>query len=861
MTHLFRKDPLLRPLLGLTGVAVLSTGAVVAGPGAASSGSGGVSGIVQRELIRRQNAIQEGDDAVAAGDKLAAESDYEAAIGEYRRALDLYPKAPIAASRRELATQRFADSSVDLARQRAENGEYDNARGLLQNVLSSEIDPDNKDAENLLEELDDPERWNPANSPEHMAKVQEVGKLLDLARGQINLGQYEEAKKSLNAVRARDHFNTAAERGLEKVERMMAHHLKSSRDHTRQKMLRQVDELWKTPVPVSFASAGVLDQGGVSDGTERTAQKLREIRVPTIQFDDTTIEEAVAFLRIKSRELDISEPDPSKRGVSIVIKDDLGADASVGGEESGLTSRAGSRRISVTLNDVPLVEALRYVTDLANLRYRVEQYAVVVVPKTESGLVFNTRVFKVPPTFISSTGRGDGADAAADDPFGSDEEEETKLIKRPDAKEILSAAGVSFPPESSAFYNPATSQLIVKNTAGNIDLVAQYIENIRLAGTQQVYITTKFVEVTQTNTDELGFDWLLGAFNAPGSDRVFAAGGTPGNAASGAVGPTDFVFTPPGQDVPVGTNPITRGLRFGESALSSNAIDGLINEQANVVSGVTPGVFALSGVFTDPQFQVIVRALDQKRGVDLMSAPSIVTKSGRLAKIEVVREFIYPTEFEPPEIPQDFDSFDGGGGFFDPFSGVSQSSVSSFPVTPTTPTAFTTKNTGVTLQVDPVVGPDGYTIDLNLAPEVIEFEGFINYGSPIQTGATNSLGMPTTVVLTDNRIEQPVFSKRKAETSVTIWDGQTVAIGGLIREDVQTVEDKVPVLGDIPFVGRLFRTKADDHFKRNLVVFVTAKLVDPAGQPIHSAGGGSAAVTSGLEGLDDIGGASIFPPQ
>ncbi|MDG2125838.1 MAG: type II and III secretion system protein, partial [Verrucomicrobiales bacterium] len=104
----------------------------------------------------------------------------------------------------------------------------------------------------------------------------------------------------------------------------------------------------------------------------------------------------------------------------------------------------------------------------------------------------------------------------------------------------------------------------------------------------------------------------------------------------------------------------------------------------------------------------------------------------------------------------------------------------------------------------------------------------------ISTGGTDALGAPTTVVLTENAINQPIFSTRKASTAVTIWDGQTVAIGGLIREDVQSVEDSVPILGDLPIVGRLFKTKADNHFKRNLMIFVKAQLIDPAGQPIRS---------------------------
>jgi general secretion pathway protein D len=272
-------------------------------------------------------------------------------------------------------------------------------------------------------------------------------------------------------------------------------------------------------------------------------------------------------------------------------------------------------------------------------------------------------------------------------------------------------------------------------------------------------------------------------------------------------------------------------------------------------------------VFSDPQFQTLMRALSQKKGVDLLTAPTVVAKSGQRAKIEVIREFPYPTDFDPPQIPQNFGSINGTGGggltgntggLGSVVSGLGAGTVNSFPVTPTTPTTFETKNTGVSMEIDPVLGDDGYTIELTIAPEVIEFEGFINYGSPINTGAVNAAGVPTTVILTENKIEQPVFATRRLNTSVTIWDGQTVGIGGLIREDVQSVEDKVPLFGDIPFVGRLFKSKAEEHFKKNLMIYVTAKVIDPSGQPIRGAGSNSSASDSsaGGEGAD----ASLVAP-
>src|SRR4029079_8131934 len=204
----------------------------------------------------------------------------------------------------------------------------------------------------------------------------------------------------------------------------------------------------------------------------------------------------------------------------------------------------------------------------------------------------------------------------------------------------------------------------------------------------------------------------------------------------------------------------------------------------------------------------------QKKGIDLLSAPRVTTKSGQRAVIEIVREFRYPTQFTAPQVP----NITGGG------SGNGTVSIS--VVTPTTPNAFETRNTGVTLEVEPVVGPDGVTIDLNLVPQVVEFEGFVNYGSPILaprpsflSGLGGLITAPSSVI-TPNVINQPIFNTRKVTTSVSVWDGQTVVLGGLMREDVQKTEDRTPIIGDIPVVGRLFRTNVDQHIKRNLVIFV-----------------------------------------
>jgi general secretion pathway protein D len=384
---------------------------------------------------------------------------------------------------------------------------------------------------------------------------------------------------------------------------------------------------------------------------------------------------------------------------------------------------------------------------------------------------------------------------------------------------MLQSMGVSFRGDASATFWPHSGTLIVRNTQDNLDMVDALVDQANASAPKQISIESKFVEINQNNAKELGFDWLLGPFSLNG--KVFGSGGTASNGVP--VDAANFPFNSNG--VPIGQNPVTSGNRSGDFAISANALDALLVPGLGQVAGVAPSMFGLAGVFTNPQFQVVIRALNQKKGVDLLSAPSVTTKSGQRAVIEVIRELRYPSTYTPPQVPSI--AGNNNGNNTGPIPVV---------VTPTTPQNWETRNTGVTLEVEPVVGGDATTIDLNLIPQVVEFEGFINYGSPIFAVGVNTaagISLSNSVLLTQNTINQPVFSTRKVTTSVSVYDGQTVVLGGLMREDVQKTEDKVPIIGDIPLVGRAFRTNTEQHSKKNLVIFVTAKIITPAGVPLN----------------------------
>jgi general secretion pathway protein D len=820
--------------------ATITTATAGEGGGYQGSGQGSGGGIAYREQLRRQEAVRESDRLLLEGRDAYQAGDFEKAVGKYREALAILPNAPLVQDRRNTLEAHLADGSVALSQYYRKVGKFDEARALLEPLA-----PTNALASRELEYLNDPIRTNPALTYEHVQNVDKVRRGLYMAEGHFNLGKFDDAKREYEKVLNIDPHNTAARRGMERVAARKSDYYRAAYDHTRAELLMEVDKAWELAVPVEAPDLPISSNTGKDDsGSIFITEKLRRIIIPSIRFQaDTTVEEAVNFLRQRSRELDTLEVNPDLKGVNFVIRrpasadgggaaDDAGAD--LGDLPLGGGNLGGLRVGEMFLNNVPLAVALQYICDAANLRYRVDDFAVTLVPLSESGDTISTRSFVVPPDFrtIISQGAEAGGGGGDVDPFAAPSN--TGLIKpQLPIKDLLQNAGVNFGDGTSAILT-ANGVLTVTNTPLELEKVEGLVDMAMTQKPKQVKITTKFVEISQENTDELGFDWIVSPFGTPATDTLIAGGGTIGNglARTGQDFTAPFIpgVTPGNNNV---TNIVTSGLRSGDGANTRNSIDAILNNPNRTAqqAQVAPGIMSLTGVFSDGSVKMIMRGLAQKKGTDLMTAPSVTAQSGQKATIEIIREFIYPTEYEPPELPQTFGNNNQQGGVLDPITGVAPPP--SFPVTPATPTAFETRNTGVTLEIEPTIGENDFTINLRFVPEIVEFEGFINYGSPIQTNAVDILGNPVPLVITENRIEMPVFSSRRVNTQLTIYDGYTVAVGGLMREDIQNVEDKVPILGDIPIIGRLFQSKAENRIKSNLIIFVTAEIIDASGRRLR----------------------------
>jgi general secretion pathway protein D len=405
-------------------------------------------------------------------------------------------------------------------------------------------------------------------------------------------------------------------------------------------------------------------------------------------------------------------------------------------------------------------------------------------------------------------GNAAGVEKAAVDPFAEAPEKGGLLTARLSAQEALAKQGVPFPNGASANYSAATNTLRVVNTETHQETVAQIIDTLTQSEPVAVSVKVTMIRTEQKNLDELGYDWLLNGAGNIENSGLAAAGGTIGNGTPRTAG--DFT----GEDIGDPNGIMTAGIRSGDGANSGDSIESLTaNPDRSPQSvNVAPGVLSVTGVFGDAQFKSIMRGLDQKKGIDIMARPSVVTRSGQASSIQIIREFIYPTEYEPPELP---DTVVGSG---------------STPVmTPATPTAFDKRDVGITLEVLPVADANKRFVDVTLNPAFVEFDGFVNYGSPINSVGQGLLGSESGEI-TKNAILMPVFNTQRLATQLTVADGATIVIGGLMTESVKNVEDKVPVFGQLPVVGRMFSSKSRESISTAVIFLVQIELMDPTGR-------------------------------
>lgn len=213
-------------------------------------------------------------------------------------------------------------------------------------------------------------------------------------------------------------------------------------------------------------------------------------------------------------------------------------------------------------------------------------------------------------------------------------------------------------------------------------------------------------------------------------------------------------------------------------SVSSTTGTNVVNNLLGLTNTNTQGRLA-SAVFSASDFNVILSALKTQNNTKIVSNPTIVTLNNTEASINIGSEFPIPSY-----------TYNAERGTFE-VSG------------------FTYKPIGVLLKVVPQVNGTG-NIRLALEPEISQQNGSTSFG-----GAGGA--------------SIPIIATRKVKTQVSLKDGYTAGIGGLITANIDHGGTKVPVLGSIPVLGRLFSSKSVNDRTSNLLIFITAKTVNPDG--------------------------------
>jgi general secretion pathway protein D len=630
-------------------------------------------------------------------------------------------------------------------------------------------------------------------SPGFIKDQKEIAKLVAKGRSQYLAGDLDGAQDSFRAVETIDAGSPEAKSFLTRIASDKAKVGELNRGKSRTQMLEEVNNAWQRP--------GVyVDRG--ADATravvpQALAQKLASIVIPSVNFQGVELGKVVSTLSAVSEEYDKSE---GVKGVNIILVDPTNKNPSV----------------SITLRNLSLKRILDLISDSTGYQYEVQADTIVMRPGGDTSMLESAFFSVTKATVIRMTGIGaaSATPAAAADPFaapaaggaaagGSSAGGESAAIQN-----FLEQAGVKFSTTAGSSLVYDGSAILVNQTSRNIEKIRNILN--RYDNVKQVEIEAKFMEVQEGALEELGVNW-----SARQADRNARVGGITGRSLGTSNRTLDSSFA--------ATGGASQGALLNEGNLVDLNGDNATNSSDRFGTAPTvPGATALGAaagnllagtvVFGELEVAASIRALSQKTGSDLLSSPKVTVLSGSPANIVVAQEMRYPQSYgETRSTVAAATTGSGGGG--------------SVSITAGTPQEFTMRNVGVELKVTPTVEEDDYSITLDLSPKVTEFEGFVEYG-----GLSVAIGGDSTVTVPSG-FYQPIFSTREITTKVTVWDGATLVMGGLTREEVKKTSDKVPVLGDIPFLGALFRSKGESTSKRNLLIFVTANLVSPGGSP------------------------------
>jgi general secretion pathway protein D len=711
-----------------------------------------------------------------------------------------------------------------LAQAAAEKNHWPEARRLA--LASLQYDPQSEVALTQLQQADEVlrrgtaggEEVNPALTTTFFDRLSSVRTGLEEAQALRETGQLQKAEERYEDVLQADPFNQVATEGIKKIYQERGLVAEKARDLSNLERRREVREAWNNIYPKNSSAAGGIVVSGALTASPSYAleQKMQKTVIPQVDFSGADLETIRRALISLSRTYD---SDAGKGGVNFVVSTDV----------------ANPQPVTLKLRQTTLAEVVRYIAQIAGVKARITDIGVTFGPLVEKRPELNSQNFTVSPSFFKGAddkeqgvaggtlrGAAPAGGAGASDVLAG-QNEQKKLM----------ALGVQFPAGAYAVYNQKTSQLKVVNNQEMLDMIGQLISAAE-EQTLLIQVGVRLVEINQLDLDSITVNSTFGG-NGPNLLSAVPAGLNP--ASDGST---------PAASQQRGVNGQLNQIQ-GVGLLPNNTLQSFLRQGqlagTNVASTYALNTMDFGGtIFDSITFSTLITAISQKNSANVLANPSIILKRGQKGVIEVTQEFKYVKEYSDPQSSIRTVIPPGGGAVNTGIPGP-ETVIASFPSQISDPVPI-----GVKMGVKPDVTGDNSRVLLELEPTFIDFEGFINYGTQIFSAFAASTYGQQLLILTNN-INQPVFIRRDLTLpAVEVSDGYTLLLGGLLREDIQKIDEKVPILGDIPIFGRGFQGKTEQAVKKNTLIFVTPRILDVSGQPLNPTAGSTTTTTASTSG-------------
>lgn len=696
----------------------------------------------------KQCYIEKAEAAMKVAQKKLTEQDFDAAIKEYREVKKYCPE--MAAS---------ADKMIALCEKRKAAAVYRASVG--------------KDA--LLPEQ---------NSQEYQIQI-----LLRQGKELVRVGDLSQAERKYKDILMIDPYNADALHNLRSINKRSINIADMRYKDTHKKMMAELE--WSWAGQISAENAGNVENSLDAPITKDTAEagdlnaKLRSIILPRVDFDEITIPAALKYLQAESK-----RNDPERIGVNLFLRrppvlgpEETETDAATAADpmmgammmDPMLARTQGpmmqdpmmqdpmmqdgeegeepeDKMVSMSITKMSLYDVLQLLCKEMKLKMRVERYAVVLAPENVALDELQTKIFPLEKSVFS------------------DFDPETDV---PRLKLFFRDYGVSFPTGSKIVYDGHISRLIVTNTLDNLQQIDNVIAELQSEAEPLVEISAKFIEVSQNDLKELGFDYAV-SYNANNVDAA------------------------PGKS--------SHRLSFDESGTGLLRNYGTVNGTGN-----TSQLFNVTGYIGGADgfnYSVAVNAVNQMDSNDSLASPRITTLPDMKATIKMIREVPFADDYDDGEM-------DTSNTSDNQYSNLQTwTYISPFPDSD----LDDAEQLGIVLDVIPSVDKEQRTITLQMAPRVSSFVEWMTFETVDPSGNVEMM-------------RKPIIALRQIDTTVTVRDGETLVLGGVVEDNTEVLDDKIPILGDLPLVGRLFQSRYTKATKRNLLIFMTCKLVKPDGTP------------------------------